>query len=155
MSLGTYLSGTGHAALVVWMVAGWGMDAEPLPFEITEVSVVSGEEFAALTQGVQPDQPVGTVPELEAPEIEVPEPPAPVVETPPEPVEPPAPIEAPTVEAPPEAPDLTAPETVVTDAPPDVPDTPPEPLVEPPLAEEPEEPGEPVTLEDLLRIEKR
>lgn len=124
MSVGAYLSGTGHAALVVWMVVGWGMDAEPLPFEITEVSVVSGDEFAALTQGVQPDQPVGAVPELEQPEIEVPEPPAPVVETPPEPVEPPAPIEAPTVEAPPEAPDLTVPETVVTDAPPDVPDTP-------------------------------
>ncbi len=123
-SVGTYISGAGHAGLVVWMVVGWGMDAEPLPFEVTEVSVVSGEEFAALTQGVQPDQPVGSVPELEQPVIEEPEPPAPVVETPPEVAPPPEPIETPAPEAPPEAPDLTVPETVVTDVAPAVPDTP-------------------------------
>ena len=124
MSVGAYVSGTAHAALVVWMVVGWGMSAEPLPFEITEVSLVSGEEFAALTQGVQPDQPVGAIPDLTPPEVEAPEPPAPVVETPPAPVDQPAPIEAPSVEAPPAAPDLIVPETVVTDTPPDVPETP-------------------------------
>ncbi len=124
-SVGTYISGAAHAGLVVWMVVGWGTTSDPLPFEITEVSVVSGEEFAALTQGVQPDQPVGSVPELEPPVVEAePQPVAPVEETPPEVTPPPAPIETPAPEAPPEAPDLTVPETVVTDAPPDVPDTP-------------------------------
>ncbi|MGJ8609949.1 MAG: cell envelope biogenesis protein TolA [Octadecabacter sp.] len=122
-STGTYLSGTAHAALVVWMVAGWGMSAEPLPFEVTEVSVVSGSEFAALTQGVQPDQPPGDPAPIEPPIVDE-TPPAPTVETPPEVAETPPPVTAPAIETPPAAPDLTAPETVVTDTPPDVPDTP-------------------------------
>lgn len=123
MSVGTYLSGTGHAALVVWMVAGWGMSAEPLPFEVTEVSVVSGAEFAALTQGVQPDLPASDPAALEPPVVDE-TPPAPAVETQPEAAEPPAVVEPPAPETPPEAPDLTVPDTVVTDVAPDVPDTP-------------------------------
>ncbi len=117
------MSGTGHAALVVWMVAGWGMSAEPLPFEVTEVSVVSGAEFAALTQGQQPDLPPSEPDAIEEPVVDE-TPPTPVVETPPEVAEPPTPIEPPAVETPPEAPDLTPPETVVTDVAPDIPDTP-------------------------------
>jgi hypothetical protein len=123
MSVGTYMSGTGHAAIVVWMVAGWGMSAEPLPFEVTEVSVVSGEEFAALTQGVQPDQPSGDPVEIEPPVIDE-TPPTPAVEPPPEGGETPPPVEAPDVERPPVAPELDVPDTVVTDTPPDVPQTP-------------------------------
>lgn len=124
MSVGTYLSGTGHVAIVVWMVAGWGMSAEPLPFEVTEVSVVSGAEFAALTQGVQPELPSSDPVAIEQPDVpdEVVE--APSVETPPEVVDAPAAVQPPAPETPPEAPDLTTPETVVTDTPPDVPDTP-------------------------------
>ena len=122
-SIGTYLSGTAHAALVVWMITGWGMSAEPLPFEVTEVSVVSGAEFAALSQGVQPDQPAGNPAPIEPPVVDE-TPPAPAVETPPEVVETPPPVEAPAIETPPEAPDLTVPETVVTDVAPDVPATP-------------------------------
>ncbi|MGJ8624576.1 MAG: cell envelope biogenesis protein TolA [Yoonia sp.] len=122
-STGTYLSGTAHAALVVWMVAGWGMSAEPLPFEVTEVSVVSGSEFAQLTQGVQPDQPPGDPAPIEPPIVDE-TPPTPIVETPPEVAETPPPVTAPAIETPPAAPDLTVPETVVTDTPPAVPDTP-------------------------------
>lgn len=142
MSVGTYLSGTAHAALVVWMVLGWGMQSDPLPFEITEVSVVSGEEFAAMTQGVQPDQPEGTPPELTAPEIAPQDPPTLVEETPPDVAPPPAPIAPPAAETPPEAPDLTVPETVVTDVAPDVPDTPT--IVAPPPSAELGESARPV-----------
>lgn len=125
MSLGTYISGTGHAALVVWMVVGWGTQSDPLPFEVTEVALISTEEFATLTQGVQPDRPVSEPVVPPAPEIEQPAPvPRPVVEPPRETPPPPEPIAAPVTETPPEAPDLTAPETVVADTPPDVPDTP-------------------------------
>lgn len=124
MSVGTYLSGTGHAALVVWMVVGWGMSSEPLPFEVTEVSVVSGEDFAAMTQGIQPDQPPSEPAQIEQPVVEDVTPPAPEVETPPEVAEPPQPVEPPAPETPPEAPDLTVPETVVTDVAPDLPETP-------------------------------
>ena len=133
MTVGTYVSGTGHAVLLVWMVAGWGMAVEPLPFEVTEVSVVSGEEFAALTQGVQPDQPADTPPAIEQPQVEE-TPPAPIEEAPPEVPDAPPPVEAPAQEAPPEAPDLSLPETDVTDTPPDAPDTP-QLITPPPSAE--------------------
>ena len=123
MSVGTYLSGTGHAALVVWMVAGWGMSSDPLPFEVTEVSVVSGAEFAALTQGVQPDLPPNDPAEIEQPLVDE-TPPAPAIETPPEVPDAPPVVQPPAPETPPAAPDLTVPDTVVTDTPPDVPDTP-------------------------------
>lgn len=123
MSVGTYLSGTGHAALIAWMVTGWGMASEPLPFEVTEVSVVSGAEFAALTQGVQPDLPPSEPAAIEQPVVEE-TPPAPEVETPPEVTPAPQPVVAPEIEEPPVAPDLSVPETVVTDTAPAVPDTP-------------------------------
>ncbi|MBU2991977.1 cell envelope biogenesis protein TolA [Octadecabacter sp. 1_MG-2023] len=123
MSAGTYISGIGHTALIVWMVVGWGMSSEPLPFEITEVSVVSGEDFAAMTQGAQPELPPSEPAAIEQPPVDE-TPPAPEVETPPVVPEAPAPVEPPAVETPPAAPDLTVPETVVTDTPPDVPDTP-------------------------------
>lgn len=125
MTVGSYLSGTAHAALVVWMVVGWGTDVDPLPFDITEVSVVSGEDFAALTRGVQPDLPAGAIEPPAQPVVEEsPTPPTPVEESAPEPTPPPAPIETPAQEAPPEAPDLTVPETIVADVPPDAPSTP-------------------------------
>jgi len=105
MSVGTYLSGTGHAALIVWMIAGWGMASEPLPFEVTEVSVVSGAEFAALSQGAQPELPPSEPAALNQPDVPLVNetPPAPVVETPPEIAPPPAPVEPPAQETPPEA----------------------------------------------------
>ena len=133
MSVGTYLSGTGHAALVVWMVVGWGMSADPLPFEVTEVSVVSGEEFAALSEGVRPELPPSDPAAIEQPEVEE-TPTTPTPETPPEVTEVPTPVEPPAPETPPEAPDLTTPETVVTDVAPDVPDTP-QIITPPPSAE--------------------
>ena len=127
-SVGTYISGGAHVGLVVWMVVGWGTDADPLPMEVTEVTMVSGDDFAALTQGIQPDLPPGGIEEPEQPQIDEPDPepptPTPIEETPPEVPTPPAPIETPQPEAPPEPPDVTVPETVVTDTPPDVPDTP-------------------------------
>lgn len=123
MSIGTYMSGTGHAALVVWMVAGWGMASEPVPFEVMDVSVVSGAEFAALTQGVQPELPPSEPAAIAEPVVGE-TPPTPVEEIPPEVAETPTPIEPPAAETPPEAPDLTTPETVVTDVAPDVPVTP-------------------------------
>lgn len=137
MSVGTYLSGTGHAALVVWMVAGWGMSSDPLPFEVTEVSVVTGAEFAALTQGSQPDVPPSEPVAVQDPVVED-TPPAPVVETPPEPVTPPAPEAPPTPPTPeaapetppdpivpdPVLPDPVVPDPVEPDTPPELPDTP-------------------------------
>lgn len=44
-----------HAALLLWLIVGWGLQHEPLPFEVTEISVVSGEEFEAIVRATTPD----------------------------------------------------------------------------------------------------
>ena len=51
---GIIVSGIGHTGLVIWLIAGWGFDAEPLPFEVSEVSVVSGEEYARIIAATTP-----------------------------------------------------------------------------------------------------
>jgi hypothetical protein len=80
MSIGTTLSGTGHAVFLVWMVVGWGLSSDPPPFEVMDVSVVSGADFAAMTQGVQPDLPPSEPAAIEQPVVDA-TPPAPVEET--------------------------------------------------------------------------
>jgi hypothetical protein len=51
---GTVVSAVGHTGFVVWLIAGWGFSAEPLPFEVSEVSVVSGEEYARIVAATTP-----------------------------------------------------------------------------------------------------
>lgn len=73
---GTIVSGIGHTGLVIWLIAGWGFDAEPLPFEVSEVSVVSGEDYARIIAATTPqpgtaDPSAPPVPEVdEAPTAE-------------------------------------------------------------------------------------
>ena len=141
-SPGTYISGVGHVGLVVWLIAGWGFQSDPLPFEVTEVSVVSGDEYAALVAASAPDQDEDAP---DAPEAPV----APIAEDVPEPltaeedvaeVEPPAPVEPPAAETPPpEAPEPPAPVADVTDTAPAEPLPPVEPTPEilAPITEEP------------------
>ncbi len=101
---GTYVSAVGHAGLIGWLLLGWGLSSDPLPFEVTQVSVVSGAEYAALVEATTPaattDQP--TAPS--APAVEEPVPPVageepvtpPAAETPPVPPaeeQPPEPLE--------------------------------------------------------------
>jgi len=103
MTPGTTVSAVGHVAVVGWILLGWGLNAEPLPFEVTQVSVVSGAEYAALVQATTPQAETEQPPAPETPQIEAPTPPAspeePVVQTPPE-----TPPEAPVEEAPPPPP---------------------------------------------------
>lgn len=135
MSIGTYISGGGHVALVVWMVAGWGMQSDPLPFEVTDVALISGADFAAISQSAQ-NSPTPDIsaegPAITQPEAQpsVPEP-APVPQNPvpqnnetPTPPEAPAPIEPPAAEARPEAPELIVPNSDVTDTAPVLPEAP-------------------------------
>lgn len=114
MQKSTYISGGGHALLLGFAMFGGIFNGEPLELPTVDVSVVSEEEFAALTRAVQPPDVEPTAPEpiLSAPESE----PEPVVPTP-EP-EPPVIVE----------PELL-PEPLLESEPVPVPD--PEPLPEP------------------------
>lgn len=135
MSTGTYISGIAHVGLVAWLIVGWGLNNEPLDFEVTEVSVVTGEEFDALVRASTPDPddaaPLAPVtPEIDdtTPSVEADEPPvtAPA----------PDPTEAPEEETPPpEAPAQPEPPTEVTDQVPDLPA-----VVVPPTSEATETP---------------
>ncbi len=101
MKTGLYISGIGHAVLILWLLFGslfsWSDDQEPL--RVTEVSILSEAQFAALTSP-EPQPTAPTVspaptrrppPEPDrAPEPE-PEPPAPEPTPPPVPDAPPAP----------------------------------------------------------------
>lgn len=118
---GTYISGAGHVGLMVWLIAGWGFQSDPLPFEVTEVSVVTGEEFAALTARSTPNPGIESPQAPTTPAIE-PDPAPPQLETPPQVVVPPAVVEEPIDEAPPpDAPEPPVPVTEVTDTPPEPP----------------------------------
>lgn len=127
LTIGTYVSGVAHVGLLGWLIVGWGLSSDPLPFEITEVSVVSSAEYLALTQAFTP-QPVEDAPVLASPEV--------AQDTPPEPQQDSAPVTqtqpaAPTAPAeetpPPAAPEpVPAPAEVQPEAPaqPFVPDVP-------------------------------
>lgn len=96
MRIGFYISGGAHLALILWVLFGGAFKPDPDPFEITEVSVISGAEFEAMMAAVQ--SPEATT------EVAMPTPPAPQEQAtpavrppdapPPQPVEP-QPAEAP------------------------------------------------------------
>ena len=56
MNTGQVISGIGHAGLIGWVLFGGTFQSEPLPFEVTEVSVISTQVFEALmASGPQPE----------------------------------------------------------------------------------------------------
>jgi len=123
---GTKISVAGHGILITWALVGGWFHSDPLPFQSQDVSIISAEEFARLSeQQAAPEvaeDPVAPVtPSVAETAPAIPERPQPEPEPP---TAQPESIEAPTVEAEPEPP---APEptpevrTVVPDAP-DVPD---------------------------------
>ncbi|XOY55221.1 MAG: energy transducer TonB [Rhodobacterales bacterium] len=116
---GMYISAVGHLGLIGWLLLGWGMQSQPLPMQIMDVSVMSGEEFEQMMAARTPvpgDAPP-TAPVQ--PQIDL-APPPPAVETPPGPAPVPLPVETPVSEAPPPpAPEM--PPADVTDAAPAAP----------------------------------
>ncbi len=128
---GMYISAVGHLGLIGWLLLGWGMQSQPLPMQIMDVSVMSGEEFEQMMAARTPvpgDAPP-TAPVQ--PQIDL-APPPPAVETPPEPAPLPKPVEPPMSEAlPPPAPEM--PPADVTDAAPAAPAPPAMPLPAPDL----------------------
>ena len=63
MQIGTYISGTGHLALIGWAFWGGAFDADPLPFDVQEVAVITTDQFDAL---MATQEPPGVTPELAA-----------------------------------------------------------------------------------------
>jgi hypothetical protein len=51
VNTGQVISGAGHLGLIAFALFGGAFQSEPLPFEVTQVTAISSEDFAALTQG--------------------------------------------------------------------------------------------------------
>ena len=121
MNTGQYISGAGHLALIGWALLGGVFTAEPLPFEVTEVTAISSQEYAALiAQQQSPDAvsdmvtPQAPDPEEDTPDI------AASPDVAPEQVEPEA-AEPVTPDDAPDVAELTPlPEAEVSDAPPEI-----------------------------------
>ena len=130
MHVGHYISGAGHILLLGWAFIGGAFESEPLPMEVAEVTLMTGEEYAAL---VAPDPSPEAAPGVAQPEAPAPEtatPEAPAAETPPErpappeaardpapdatPVPPAPPTPAPEVAEPDPAPELAPPSEAAT-----------------------------------------
>ncbi|GAB5437219.1 energy transducer TonB [Falsiruegeria mediterranea] len=110
MQTGTKISAIAHVTLVGWAFLGGAFRSEPLPFDVQDVSVISSEEFAALSAPVQTPE-VAQQPDAlqqpETPEVEVAVPEAPQPESEPEQQQPepvveptPEPLPEPVVEVP-------------------------------------------------------
>lgn len=121
MHTGHYISGAGHLTLIGWVLLGSLFSADHEPFEMPEVSVISGADFDAILAAQQPPDSATDVAQPEAPNVtpDVPE----VAATPDEAVQQPAPQQA---ETPPEdtAPQVTEqtppPQAEVSDVPPEL-----------------------------------
>ncbi|MEY8830334.1 energy transducer TonB [Sedimentitalea sp. XS_ASV28] len=127
MQTGTKISGIAHLGLIAIAIFGGAFRSEPLPFEVREVSVISSEEYAALSNPSRPpeiaEQP--TAPSEPEPAEPVAETPTPVARPERDPV-PPQPEPAPEPDAPEPA---LPPEDAAT---PDVDRVAPEPVPTPP-----------------------
>ncbi|SLN74804.1 hypothetical protein ROG8370_03707 [Roseovarius gaetbuli] len=69
MNTGQIISGAGHLALIGWALIGGVFRSDPLPFEVTEVTAISTEDYAALLARESAPEAVANV--------DTPEPPAP------------------------------------------------------------------------------
>ncbi len=106
MDTGTKISAIAHVGLIGWALFGGTFRSEPLPMAVQEVSVVTAEQFAAMTAQRDAPQVPSPPAELQPPEepevANAPEPtpeeqpePEPIVASEPEPDPLPEPVEAP------------------------------------------------------------
>ncbi|MGI1662983.1 energy transducer TonB [Palleronia sp. KMU-117] len=125
MNTGLYISVAGHTLLILFLLFGGLFARDRLPaVAVSDVTVISSEDFAALQASAPPPEAATEMPEPLPPVIQPP-PQRPQAETPPERAEPPV-TEAPDVPAPaPEAPEpIEVPPADVADTAPQI--TPPD-----------------------------
>ncbi len=118
MQTGTKISGLAHLALISWAMFAGKFNAEPLPIEVREVSIISAAEFAALSATpVIPDVAVEpATPSAPEPETDTPEPTTQTEQAPPQ--DPPEPAQQPAVDAVPDAtPEAPAPVPEIAETP--------------------------------------
>lgn len=124
MHTGHYISGAGHVVLIGWLIFGDVFAAEPLPFEATSVSVISGAEFAAMMAAGQAPQSTTEVAQPSSPEVTPDAPEIAAAEDPATEQTPPEQAETPSAEAAPDVSQLAPPQADVSDEAPVLPEPP-------------------------------
>ena len=61
MNTGQIISGAGHIGLIGWALFGNVLASDPIPFEVTEVTAISEEEFAAIMAAERPPEAISDV----------------------------------------------------------------------------------------------
>lgn len=72
LSFGGWISGLGHLALIIWLLSGWGLSHDPLEFQVTPITTISGEEYAELVAATRPDAQTEAVDSFAPPPDETP-----------------------------------------------------------------------------------
>lgn len=126
MHVGQVISGSGHVVLIGWVLLGGLFQSDPEPLEATEVSVISGADFAALVAGAQAPSSATEVAQPEQPDPVIEQPDVPLAADPVAQTPTPETVDTPTPDALPDVTELAPPpEAEVTDEAPVLP-TPPE-----------------------------
>ena len=73
MHIGHYISGAAHTGFILWVLFGGAFRPEPIPFEVTDVAVISEQEFLALSATASAPEISDTVAALSAPNDPEPE----------------------------------------------------------------------------------
>ncbi len=72
MNTGQIISAVGHVGFIGWLLFGGQFDAEPLPFEVRDVAVISGEEFEVMMAAQRAPETVTDVAMPQVPEADQP-----------------------------------------------------------------------------------
>lgn len=110
MNTGQVISGLGHLGLIGWLLFGGAFRSDPLPFDVTDVAVISEADYQAMLAGNNAPETVTEVAMPEPPAVEAPAAPE-LPATPDQPPEQAQPevAETPPPEVPPETPPEIAP----------------------------------------------
>ncbi len=69
MNTGQIISGAGHIGLIGWILFGGAIRSDPLPFDVTQVTAVSSEEYAAIVTRSALAQETDQIAAPEAPDV--------------------------------------------------------------------------------------
>ncbi len=137
MHIGHYISGVGHAGFIAALLFG-GFAPTPEPFEVTEVAVITGDEFDRMVQAARPPQTATDVAMPAPPDDAQSDAPAPAQQDTPPATATPKVTQAPEAETPPPTPPAPTPEADVSDEPPRIAPPPQEQAVlAPPVSDRP------------------
>lgn len=69
LNTGQIISGVGHLGLIGWILFGGAFSSDPLPFDVTKVTAVTSEEYAAILSRTASPEQTSEISAPEAPDV--------------------------------------------------------------------------------------